>query len=164
MKRFFTLSAIGIAMLTVVLPSSANSNLNSSRSNVYRMVYPADLVSQAQVTTMLAALEKLGPADEAKLKQWLSANLTRFGIPETRVKEIDIFLEQQISCIASAETCKGKYVKGQKGVCLCYGSMTNSTQVQRVSKASPIVIFLLSDPKQKADAFTTINNSKSNNL
>jgi hypothetical protein len=170
MKRLFILSAIGTAMLMVGLPSWAAINLNSSRSNIYRMVYPADLVSQAQATAMLAELDKLGPSDEAKLKRWLAANFKRFGIQETRVKRISVFLEQQISCTSSVETCKGKWVgpslnarTGANALCFCYGPVTSPAQVRRVDKASPILIMLLSDPAQEPDAFAVnLNSSKSN--
>jgi hypothetical protein len=37
---------------------------------------------------MLAELDKIGPADAAKLKQWLPANFKRFGIAGDRVKKV----------------------------------------------------------------------------
>jgi hypothetical protein len=170
MKRLFILSAIGTAMLMVVWPSWASINLNSSRSGIYRMVYSKDLVSQDQAKAMLAELDKLGPSDEAKLKRWLAANFKRFGIQETRVKRISVFLEQQISCTASVESCKGKWVgpslnarKEANAVCFCEGPITTPIEVRRVDKASPILIFLLSDPAQEPDAFAVnLNSSKSN--
>ena len=73
--------------LTVTLAWSA-TNLNSSKSNVYRLTYPTDLVSATQVKAMLAELDSLGPADEARLKQWLAANFKRFGIAPDRVKKV----------------------------------------------------------------------------
>lgn len=166
MKRLFILSAIGTAMLMVVLPSWASINLNSSRSNVYRLVYDANLVSQAQGDALGKELDKIGPADETKLKAWLAENYRRFGIDGTRVKEIDVFLEQQISCTVSAATCKGKW-KGpalnarSKGDCFCYEPITTPTQVQQVSKERPIVIFLLSNPNQQADAFAKADDAAS---
>jgi hypothetical protein len=123
------------------------------------LVYPKDLVSQDQATAMLAELDKLGPVEEAKLKQWLAANFKRFGIQETRVKKISVLLEQQISCTASVETCKGKWVgpslnarKGANAVCYCYGPLTSPTQVARVNKALPIRILLLTELNQEAPA------------
>ena len=67
------------AMLVATLAWSASS-FNSSKSNVYRLTYPTDLLSATQAKAMLAELDKLGPADEARLKQWLPANFRRFGI------------------------------------------------------------------------------------
>ena len=170
MKRFFILCAIGTAML-IVLSSSAAVNLNSSKSNIYRLVWADNLgLSKAQATAMLAELDKLGPADEAKLKQWLPANFRRFGIQEARVKAISIFLEQQVSCTAAVETCKGKWKgpalnarQAANAVCFCYEPITNPTQVGRVNKAAPILILLLSDPAQEPDALAVnLNSSKSN--
>ena len=182
MKRLFIISAIGTAMLIVLSSSWASINLNSSRSGVYRIVSDANVVSQAQGDALAKALDKQGPLTEAKAKAWMVSNFKVFGIDGTRVKVIKVLLEQQVRC-AAPETCKGKYfgpaqqaaeattVKGSKsngserlsGVCFCYGSITAPAQVQQVSKESPIVIFLLSDPAQEADAFkTTINTTKSN--
>jgi hypothetical protein len=79
-----------IASLAVATLASAATNLNSSRSNIYRLTYPSDLVSQDQAKAILADLDKMGPADEAKLKQWLPANFKRFGIAGDRVKKLVI--------------------------------------------------------------------------
>jgi hypothetical protein len=74
--------------LLVAAPAWASINLNSSRSNVYRLTYPSDLVTPAQAKAILAELDKMGPADEAKLKQWLPANFRRFGIAGDRIKKL----------------------------------------------------------------------------
>ena len=165
MKRFFILGAVIIAMLMVLSSAWASISLNSSRSNIYRIVYPADLVSQAQAMALLADLDKLGPADEATLNTWLRANLKRFGIRADRVKRIAVYLERQTSCNTSASTCKGKWVgpgpsarKGVTGgaaedaVCFCYGAISSPAQVAQVDKASPIRILLLTDPADEPAA------------
>lgn len=82
------LTAGVIALLFAATLASAATNLNSSKSNIYRLTYPGDLVSADQVKAILAELDKLGPADEAKLKQWLPANFKRFGIAPDRVKKL----------------------------------------------------------------------------
>ena len=69
---------------------AAATNLNSSRSNIYRLIYPSDLVSRDQAQALLTELDKIGPADEARLKQWLPANFKRFGIVGDRVKKLVI--------------------------------------------------------------------------
>ena len=79
-----------IASLLVATLAGGATNLNSSRSNIYRLTYPSDLVSQDQAKAILADLDKMGPADEAKLKQWLPANFKRFGIAGDRVKKVVI--------------------------------------------------------------------------
>ena len=86
MKARFTFTVI--ASLFVATLAWAATNLNSSRSNIYRLTYPSDLVSRDQARALLAELDKLGPTDEAKLKRWLPANFKRFGIAGDRVKKL----------------------------------------------------------------------------
>lgn len=88
MKSRFALA--GLAMLLVATLAGAATNLNSSRSNIYRLTYPTDLLSPDRAKAMLAELDKLGPTEEAKLKQWLPANFKRFGIGRDRVKKLVI--------------------------------------------------------------------------
>ena len=86
MKPRFTLGVI--ASLLIATVAWAATNLNSSKSNVYRLTYPSDLVSREQAKAILEELDKMGPADEAKLKQWLPANFKRFGIAGDQVKKL----------------------------------------------------------------------------
>lgn len=79
-----------VAVLSIAALAWAATNFNSSKSNVYRLTYPSDLVSLDQAKAILAELDKLGPADEARLKQWLPANFKRFGIAGDRVKKLVI--------------------------------------------------------------------------
>ena len=76
------------ASLLIAAAAWAATNLNSSKSNIYRLTYPSDLASPAQVKAILAELDKMGPADEAKLKQWLPANFKRLGIAGDRIKKL----------------------------------------------------------------------------
>ena len=77
-----------LAFLLIAAAAWAATNLNSSKSNIYRLTYPSDLASPAQVKAILADLDKMGPSDEAKLKQWLPANFKRFGIAGDRIKKL----------------------------------------------------------------------------
>jgi hypothetical protein len=86
MKARFTFGVI--VSLLVAAPAWASINLNSSRSNIYRLTYPSDLATSDQAKAILAELDKMGPADEAKLKQWLPANFKRFGIAGDRIKKL----------------------------------------------------------------------------
>lgn len=83
--RFTSLVLVSILFAAT---AGAATNLNSSKSNVYRLTYPGDLASPVQAKALLAELDKLGPADEAKLKQWLPANFKRVGIAGDRVKKL----------------------------------------------------------------------------
>jgi hypothetical protein len=86
MKARFTSGMIGILLIATL--AWAATNLNSSKSNIYRLTYPSDLVSRDQAKAILAELDKMGPTDEAKLKRWLPANFKRFGIAGDRVKKL----------------------------------------------------------------------------
>ena len=88
MKVRFTFGAVASVLIATL--AWAATNLNSSKSNIYRLTYPTDLAGPAQAKAILAELDKLGPADEVKLKRWLSANFKRFGIAGDRVKKLII--------------------------------------------------------------------------
>ncbi len=86
MKARFSFGVVAASLIATLAWAAAN--LNSSKSNIYRLTYPSDLVSQDQAKAILAELDKMGPADEARLKQWLAANFKRFGISGDRVKKM----------------------------------------------------------------------------
>jgi len=90
MKRLLALSAVTSLLVAVGLMAWAGSNLNSSRSNVYRMVHDTTAVTPAQATAILAELDKIGPTDEATLKRWLPANFKKHGVQADRIKKIVI--------------------------------------------------------------------------
>ncbi len=119
MRRFSVIIAITVLLVGMVSISWAAVNLNSSRSNVYRVTYDTSVVSPAQASALLVELEKLGPADEAKLKMWLPANFKRLGIEGDRIKKISIR--------------------------------------KVVDKASPILILLLANPADEAQALAVSN-------
>ncbi len=76
------------AIVLVAVAASAATNLNSSRSNIYRLTYPSDLVTRAQARTILGDLDKQGPMDEAKLKHWFAANFRHYGVDGRRVQKL----------------------------------------------------------------------------
>lgn len=88
MKTRFSVAVIGA--LCIAGLAWAATNLNSSKSNIYRLTYPSDLVSRDQAKAILAELDKMGPQDEARLKRWLPANFKRLGIAGDQVKKIVI--------------------------------------------------------------------------
>jgi len=77
-----------VASLLFATIAAAASNLNLSKSNIYRLTYSSELASPVQVQAMLAELDRMGPADAARLKQWLPANFRRFGIAGDQVKRV----------------------------------------------------------------------------
>jgi hypothetical protein len=179
MKRLFILGTISVMVVMLSVswagtslnssrsmqkqpPEAASINLNSSRSNIYRMVTSPDVASEAQATALLAELDKTGDADEAKLKHWLPANFKKYGFQADHIKKISILMGRQIGCAECAETCKGGCAKWSRdngtiatsrlGMCYCYEPLTTSVQLRRVNKASPILILLLSDPADEGRA------------
>jgi hypothetical protein len=137
-------------------PETESINLNSSRSNIYRMVCSSDVGSEAQATALLEELNKIGPADAAKLEQWLLANFKRYGFQDDHIKKISILMGRQIGCAECVETCKGRCAKGARGDCFCYEPLTTSVQLRRANKASPILILVLSNPADVGRAIDAI--------
>jgi len=86
MVRLLRFGVVLESVLAAAMVSAA-VNLNSSKSNVYRLTYHADLLTGEQAEAMLAALDKLGPLGEKKLKMWLAANFKRFGVKPEAVKK-----------------------------------------------------------------------------
>jgi hypothetical protein len=88
MRRLGWIGAVA-GLLLAVAPTvfAATSNLNLSKSNIYRLTYHSALLTEAQAKAMLAELDRFGPMSEARMKQWLPANFKRFGVDPARVKK-----------------------------------------------------------------------------
>jgi hypothetical protein len=86
MKKLLALALI-LALVALGSISWASISLNSSRSNVYRLIYPADLISQAQATAILASLDKAGKTvGEGQVTEIIK----RHGVRAEAVKKIVI--------------------------------------------------------------------------
>ncbi|MFN2384897.1 MAG: hypothetical protein ABR576_01160 [Thermoanaerobaculia bacterium] len=90
MKRFSALVLVAVLQMLITPVVQAASNLNSSKSNIYRLTYTADLTTVDQAKALLEDLDKLGPPNQSRLKRWLPANFKRFGISPERVKKMVI--------------------------------------------------------------------------
>lgn len=88
MRRLLVPGVIASVFVAMLSLSSAATNLNSSKSNIYRVIYDTTVLSPSQASALLAELDKLGPADETKLKHWLPANFKKHGIEADRIKKI----------------------------------------------------------------------------
>lgn len=88
MKARCTFSVIASLFIATLAWAAANLNLSKSNINRYQVVYDTEIVSPAQMSALHADLDKLGPADEAKLKRWLPANFKRHGVQGDRIKKI----------------------------------------------------------------------------
>ena len=88
MTRLLRLGALTLVLLgTALAAQAATSNLNLSKSNIYRLTYHTNIATGPQAAALLAELDKLGPMDVERLKQWLPANFKRFGIEPRLVKK-----------------------------------------------------------------------------
>jgi hypothetical protein len=137
MKRSIALLLAAVSCWMLCAPVSASINLNSSRSNIYRLVYPEGLLDQVQVKSLLAALDVLGQVDEAKAKAWLAANFKNHGIADGVVQKIVVL------------------------------PAASERQFQTLNNASrkEITIILLTNPADEKAAIqfaTTVKSSKSN--
>lgn len=88
MRGYFLAGASVIFLLLAVLISQAATNLNSSRSNIYRLIYPADTVSQAQAAAILTDLDVATQQGQGRvnLNAAVSQALTKQGL-DAKIKK-----------------------------------------------------------------------------
>ena len=86
MKKLLTL-ALTLALVALGSISLAGSNLNSSRSNIYRVTYDTTAVNLTQTAAVLKELDKIGPgANEATVRKLLQKQ----GVNLSLIKKISI--------------------------------------------------------------------------
>jgi hypothetical protein len=78
---------MAVLILAMASLAEASTNLNSSRSNIYRLTYSTTLVTPAQAAAILADLDKTPGMDEAALKRALPPILKKNGVDPARVKK-----------------------------------------------------------------------------
>ena len=71
MKRLFLVAAITSLVATMASNSLAAANLNSSKSNIYRVVYSTDGMTSRQAAALGAELDKTPRVDEAAVRKAL---------------------------------------------------------------------------------------------
>ena len=117
------------------------TNLNASRSNFYRLVYPPDFLTPDDAARMLDELDKT-PMDAEQLKMWLPSNFKRFGLKPARVKQISIYAYTEYpDCNACEKDCSGKCVQDSEGVCVCISTGSSSDSRDK----RPVSVILLLD-------------------
>ncbi len=89
MKRLFLVGAIRGLGVAVGSIAWAASNLNSSRSNIYRVVYDTTCVNPGQAAAIGAALDKAGPTVR---EDQVAEILKRQGVRAGCIKKIVIRL------------------------------------------------------------------------
>jgi hypothetical protein len=87
MKHVARLTAVMVlASLALTSPAVASINLNSSRSNVYRVYHPP-FITDAQAIAILNALDNMSGMNEDAIKAALPQLLKKNGVDLTKVKE-----------------------------------------------------------------------------
>jgi hypothetical protein len=81
MRGIYIACSVAVLLALIVPLSRAGSNLNSSKSNLYRLVYSTDAVSQAQAAAILADLDAATKSGgRVNLDAAVSEALTKQGV------------------------------------------------------------------------------------
>ena len=142
MKR---LACVIAAALLLVSLAGAAVNLNSSKSNAYRLTYSTTLVTSEQAAAILAELDKTPRMDEAAIKQALPALLKKHGVDPAKVKKTivrrderknpSIIIldkpEDEAAAIAADDESARKVISGGKGKMPPYGRAARPTPSPR---------------------------------
>ena len=123
--------------------SVQSANLNLSKSNINRVIYPSQLLSAGNAQLLVAELDKTEAMDESTMKTWLAANFKRFGIDSSRVKQITVYSGRKFSdCTVCKQNCKGRCVQDPGADCIC---MYHSEPNLRVAQPErPLTFIFLS--------------------
>jgi hypothetical protein len=97
MKR---VACVIAAVLLLVSLAGAATNLNSSKSNAYRMTYSKVILTPAQAEAVLAELDKTPQMDEAAIKQALPGLLKKNGVDAAKVKKTIVKRDSQSKSIS----------------------------------------------------------------
>jgi hypothetical protein len=87
MRRLFLIGAILGLLVAMASISWAAIKLNSSKSNVYRMVYPTNVVTPTQAAATLRELDQIAPKRDVS-EAMLRGALRKQGVPVDRIKKI----------------------------------------------------------------------------
>ena len=90
LKTYLIPASLVVLLLAPLVSATSNLNLSKSNINRYLLVYPTDLMTAGNAQAMLVALDKIGAADDGKVKQWLMSNFQRHGVDSSRVKKVVI--------------------------------------------------------------------------
>ncbi|HUR31754.1 MAG TPA: hypothetical protein VMZ69_10015 [Saprospiraceae bacterium] len=156
--------------------STLTSNLNASKSNINRLIYPASMVTTANAQLLLEDLEKAGSMDERAQKTWLANNFKRLGIEPAQVQQISIFSGRQYAdCTICHQHCTGRCVQDPGADCICISHSEPNLRIAANTDKPLTIIFLssaileeaatldlISTTISKPQRATTVKSSKSN--
>ncbi len=86
-KHAFLVGAIAGLLVAMASISWAAINLNSSKSNIYRMVYPTNVVTPTQADATLRELDQIAPKRDVS-EATLRGVLRKHGVSVDRLKKI----------------------------------------------------------------------------
>ena len=101
MRRLFLVSAVTSLLLAMASISWTATNLNSSRSNNYRMVYPTNVVSSTQAAEALRELDQIAPKRDVS-EAALRGVLRKHGVSIDRLRKIILRKDGTIIALESA--------------------------------------------------------------
>ncbi|HJW30069.1 MAG TPA: hypothetical protein VJ508_12595, partial [Saprospiraceae bacterium] len=134
--------------------TTQTSNLNLSKSNINRLIYPSSIATQDKMDLLLSELDGKGQLDSVALKKWLVANFNRFRIDGSKVKQITILTGRQFEdCTICKKNCKGRCVQDPGSDCVCYQHSEPNLRMAAPQKTFNVI--LLSE--QATDEVTALN-------
>lgn len=137
-----------------------SANLNLSKSNINRLIYPSTLISQANAQLLVDDLEKAGAMNVERQKTWLASNFKRFGIDSALVKQISIFSGRQYAdCTICKKNCKGRCVQDPGADCVCISHSEPNLRLAQPEKLLNF-IFLSTEVTDDAAAMEAIATAK----
>jgi hypothetical protein len=87
MRVISTAGVLSLLIFGAALYAGAATNLNSSRRNIYRLIYPTDTVSQAQAAAILADLDAAAQSGgRVNLQAAVGEALKKQGL-DTKIKK-----------------------------------------------------------------------------
>ena len=88
MRRLFPIVVITGLLVAMASICFAATNLNSSRSNIYRLVYDPEVVTPAQAAAILGDLDRIGRVKGAFAETRLLGILKNHGVQVGNIKKI----------------------------------------------------------------------------
>lgn len=160
------LLVISSATFAQKAPSTQTSNLNSSKSNLYRIVYSPALISDAIASSIGKELDQQGTLDSAALKTWLAANFKRLGVDPRRVKQISFLDERQFKdCTICKQNCKGRCVQDPGADCVCFQHSEPNLRMAKPESGRTVIVLsesILNSATALEAAATSVKSGKSN--
>jgi len=135
------------------------ANLNLSKSNINRIIYPSTVLSPEKAMGLLADLEKEKHIDEAAIKMWVASNIKRYAVPIDQDVQINVFTTRSYEdCTICKKNCKGRCVQDPGADCVC---VSHSEPNLRIQQTGPVhsVIFISTTYVDDEMALNVITNT-----